>query len=214
MAAPRLSLVKTPGAAGAGDDAAMVAALVGRAPGAEREAWRRLRPLVEGTLRRTMGPGEDVADLSQEVFLRFFRGVRRLREAGAVRGFVVGICLHVVRREIRKRWVRRWLRLTPDGEPPEQETAQETAIDLESRDVLRRYYALLERIGGEARSLFVAREIEELPMADVAALHGLSISTTQRRLRRVVRRVAAMVAADPVLAAYLRARRAGGGDEP
>src|SRR6185436_6740975 len=147
------------------------------------------------------------SDLAQEVFLRFFRGVDPIRDPVTARRFVIGICMRVVGGELRRRWFRRFLRLTASGAPPEQETH----VDLDSREVLRRYYRVLEQIGGQARSLFVARQIEELPMAEVAALHGLSISTTQRKLRRVVRRVAAMVDADPALSAYLRAAN---GDEP
>jgi RNA polymerase sigma-70 factor, ECF subfamily len=199
MPIPRLSVVRDSPAIGESDDVALVEALRRRTPGSDRAAWIRFRPIVEGTLRRSMGPEGEVSDLAQEVFLRFFQGVHRLRDASAVRGFLIGISLRVVGAELRKRWFRRFLRLTPNGESPEQEVR----VDLESREVLRRYYAVLERIGGQGRSLFVARQIEELPMADVAAMHGLSISTTQRRLRRVVRRVAAMVDADPVLAAYL-----------
>lgn len=199
MPIPRLSVARVSPASGERDDAALVAALLRREPGSERAAWIRFRPIVEGSLRRSVGPEGEVSDLAQEVFLRFFQGVHRLREASAVRGFLIGICLRVVGAELRKRWFRRFLRLTSTGESPEQEVR----VDLESREVLRRYYDVLGRIGGQGRSLFVARQIEELPMADVAALHRLSISTTQRRLRRVVRRVAAMVDADPVLAAYL-----------
>jgi RNA polymerase sigma-70 factor, ECF subfamily len=211
MAVPRLSLVPETPTTGADDDVTLVAALRRRAPGSERAVWLRFRPIVEGTLRRSIGPDGEVADLAQEVFLRFFRGVHRLRDASAVRGFLIGICLRVVGGELRRRWFRRFLRPTATGDSPEQEFR----VDLESREVLRRYYAVLERIGGQGRSLFVARQIEDLPMAEVAALHGLSISTTQRRLRRVVRRVAAMVEADPVLAAYLRDRApATEGDPP
>ena len=199
MPVPRLSVVRDSPSTGQRDDAGLVTALLRREPGSERAAWIRFRPIVEATLRRSVGPQGEVSDLAQEVFLRFFQGVHRLREASAVRGFLIGICLRVVGAELRKRWFRRFLRLTSTGESPEQEVR----ADLESREVLRRYYDVLERIGGQGRSLFVARQIEELPMAEVAALHGLSISTTQRRLRRVVRRVAAMVDADPVLAAYL-----------
>jgi RNA polymerase sigma factor (sigma-70 family) len=199
MPAPRLSVVRDPPATAATNDVAVVSALRRHEPGSERAAWLHFRPFVEGTLRRSLGPEGEVVDLAQEVFLRFFRGAHRLRDDAAVRGFLVGICLRVVGGELRQRWFRRFLRLTPSGDSPEQEVR----VDLDSREVLRRYYAVLERVGGQGRSLFVARQIEELPMAEVAALHGLSISTTQRRLRRVVRRVAAMVEADPVLAAYL-----------
>jgi len=118
---------------------------------------------------------------------------------GTLRRLLTGICLRVVRRELRYRWLRRFLRLSATGDPPELSAS----LDVESREVLQHYYAVLGRLGAEGRSLYVARHIERLPMAEVAAHHGLSISTTQRRLGRVVRRVAAMVDADPVLAGYL-----------
>jgi RNA polymerase sigma-70 factor (ECF subfamily) len=181
------------------DDAELARALIREDPGITFVAWTRLHPVVDGTLRRLMGPGDDLADIAQEVFLRFFRQVGKLRDPAALRSFVTGICLRVVRRELRYRWLRRFLRLSATGDPPELSAS----LDVESREVLQHYYAVLGRLGAEGRSLYVARHIERLPMAEVAAHHGLSISTTQRRLGRVVRRVAAMVDADPVLAGYL-----------
>jgi RNA polymerase sigma-70 factor (ECF subfamily) len=101
---------------------------------------------------------------------------------------------------MRARWLRRFLRLTDTGEAPDVVAVDG---DDEARDVVRRYYRVLARLGGTARSLFVAREIERLSLDQAAALHGCSVSTAQRRLARITRRVAAMVADDPVLARYL-----------
>ena len=54
-------------------------------------------------MRRLLGPDRDIEDLSQEVFLRFFAAVPRLREPEAVRSFLFGICVRVTRRERRAR---------------------------------------------------------------------------------------------------------------
>jgi RNA polymerase sigma-70 factor (ECF subfamily) len=199
MPLPRLTLVGKPAPANGADDAELARALIRQDPGITFVAWTRLHPAVDGTLRRLMGPGNDIPDIAQEVFLRFFRHVGKLRDPAALRSFLTGICLRVVRRELRSRWLRRFLHLTATGDAPELAAS----LDVESREVLQHYYALLERLGAEGRSLYVARHIERLPMAEVAAHHGLSISTTQRRLARVVRRMAAMVEGDPVLAAYV-----------
>jgi len=199
MPAPRLTIVGKPAPEARLDDAELARALIRRDPGITFVAWTRLHPVVDGTLRRLMGPGDDLADISQEVFLRFFRQVGKLRDPAALRSFLTGICLRVVRRELRYRWLRRFLRLSATGDPPELSAS----LDVESREVLQHSYAVLGRLGAEGRSLYVARHIERLPMAEVAAHHGLSISTTQRRLGRVVRRLAAMVKADPVLVGYL-----------
>jgi RNA polymerase sigma-70 factor (ECF subfamily) len=112
-----------------------------------------------------------------------------------------GICIRVVRREVRRRWLRRWLRLTPAGDVPEVAGPD---ADPESRQVVDHYYRVLDRLSADARSLFVARHIEGLTLADVAALHGLSVSTAQRKLARARRRIAVLAKSDTVLRAYLR----------
>jgi DNA-directed RNA polymerase specialized sigma24 family protein len=82
----------------------------------------------------------------------------------------------------------------------------------DAREIVGRYYAILDRLGGVDRSLYVARHVERLPLAEVAALHGLSDSSARRRLLRVARRMAAMVDRDPALSAYLaEAKRSQGG---
>jgi RNA polymerase sigma-70 factor (ECF subfamily) len=164
---------------------------------AELEAWNRFAPGTGETLRRLLGPGPDREDLLQEVYLRFFRNIRSLREPAAVRGFLAGICVHVVRQEIARRRRARWLHLTATGSPPDTVT---TVPDVESRDVIARYYGILDQLGGKERSIFVSRTIEKLTLSEVAGVHGISVSTAQRRLARATKRVAALVRHDPVLA--------------
>ena len=188
-------------AAGEVDDTALVEALRRGASGAERLAWLRFGPMVARTHCRLAGAGGDEEDLSQEVFLRFFRTVGRLREPDAVRAYLTGICIRVVRREVRRRWLRRWLRLTPAGDVPDVAGPD---VDPESRQVVEHYHGVLDRLSAESRSLFVARHIEGLTLSDVAALHGLSVSTTQRKLARARQRIAALAKSDPVLRAYLQ----------
>jgi RNA polymerase sigma-70 factor (ECF subfamily) len=183
------------------DDVALVEALRRGAPGAERLAWFRFGPMVARTVCRLAGPGCDEEDLSQEVFLRFFRKVGRLREPGSVRPYLTGICIRVVRREVRRRWLRRWLRLTSGGDVPDIPGPD---VDPESRQVVEHYYRVLDHLSAEGRSLFVARHIEGLTLAEVAALHGLSVSTAQRKLARARARIAALAKSDPVLCAYLQ----------
>ncbi len=104
-------------------------------------------------------------------------------------------------KEIRRRRLKRWLRLTDDGILPEP--AAGIPLDgreREARDAVKRYYAILETLGGQARSLFVTRFIEGVELVEVARLHRLSLSTARRRLARASKRVDAMLRRDPVLA--------------
>jgi len=196
-----------PGGATARSDAEIAEALRRGDRDAELEAWNRFSPGSAETLRRLLGPGPDREDLLQEVYLRFFRNVRSLREPAAVRGFLSGICVHVVRQEIARRRRSRWLRLTDSGDPPE---ATSPAPDIETRDLIARYYAVLDKLGTTDRSIFVSRTVERLTLNEVADLHGVSISTAQRRLARATKRVAALVRQDPTLAALVARRTAEG----
>jgi RNA polymerase sigma-70 factor (ECF subfamily) len=180
-------------------DVALVDAIRRGDPGAELAAWNRFSPAVDRTLRRLMGPGQEHEDLLQEVFLRFFRRVGNLREPSAVRGFLTGIAVHVVRAEIARRTRFKWLHLTSTGDLPE---APVRPVDPEMREAVARYYQLLDGLGADDRSLFVSRTIEGLTLEEAAELHGISVSTAQRRLGRAGKRIALRVRRDPLLASF------------
>jgi len=184
------------------DDAALAASLRARERGAAVQAWARFSPLVLGVLRRFFGPGSmvDRQDLCQEVFLRFFARIDELRDASALRGFLVGISLGVAQNELRRVRVRRLIRLTPGGELPDVAVS---GADPEAREATLRFYHLLERVSVEDRTLFVTRYVEKMEIAELATVVGLPLSTAKRRLARATRRIGAKMRRDPALARYV-----------
>jgi len=133
--------------------------------------------------------------------MRFFKRVDTLREAEAVAGFLSGIAVHVVHAELARRRRRSWLRLTATGSPPEVLGPHPNA---DAREAVAHYYRQLETLGVKDRSILVARTIEGLTLNEVAAAHGMSVSTTQRRLARATKRMASLVRRDPVLLALVQ----------
>jgi RNA polymerase sigma-70 factor, ECF subfamily len=184
------------------DDAALARAAAEGDPRAASAIWDRFSPLVRGLLRRSIGPGSEVEDAVQDVFLRFFRNLGTLRDPEAVRSFLIGITIRVAHSELRRRRFRRWLRLTDTGAVPEQEA---TAFDPEAREALTRLYAALDRLDDESRLAFVLRHVESLELDDVARALDVSLATTKRRLTKATSRLHAMVSRDAVLAAYVTA---------
>jgi RNA polymerase sigma-70 factor (ECF subfamily) len=183
----------------ADSDVALVEALRRGDARAELAAWNRFATGVDQTLRRLLGPGPDREDLLQEVFIRFYRRIGTLREPSAVRGFLTGICIHVVRAEIGRRQRKRWLSLTATGDLPEPAPS---FPDLEGREAVTRYYHVLDKLSGKDRSVFVSRTIEGMTLDEVAAAHDVSVSTAQRRINRASKRVAVLVRRDPMLARF------------
>ena len=188
------------------EDADLVRALIARERYAPGALWRRFAPIVSRILRRTLGPGHDVEDVAQEIFLCVFEKVSLLREPTALRNFVISITVLTARSEIRRRWVRRWSRLAAKGDASEDAIIE---VDTDSREALWRFYGVLDRLNATDRTLFVMRFIEEHPLLEVAEALGMSLATTKRRLARAQSRVQLLVERDPVLCDYVTIRTPG-----
>jgi RNA polymerase sigma-70 factor (ECF subfamily) len=197
-------LLVLPGAAlEESDDAELARALIARDPQAPRALWRRYAPMVFRMLRRALGPGHDVEDLAQEVFLCVFEKVPTLREPKALKAFVISITVLTTRSELRRLWVRRWIRLSGKTDPTGKAVVH---IDTDAREALGRFYGVLDRVNAQDRTLFVLRFMEGLGLLEVAAAAGLSLATTKRRLARVWSKVRLLVERDPILAEYITNR--------
>lgn len=173
--------------------------------GATRQAWDHFSPLVRRILRRALGPGADVEDLLQDVFLRFFEHVGSLRRDTALRGFLIAITVNALRGELRRRRVRRIVRFVDPAELPELRVVD---TDPEARDALKRFYAILERLRQSDRLAFSLRVIEGMALADVAAALSVSVPTVRRRVARAKARVIYHVERDPLLSGYAAASEA------
>ncbi len=182
------------------DDAALVQAAASGDGRAARVIWDRHSPAVRATLRRIMGPQADVEDLLQEVFLRLFRQVGALREASALRAFLLGIAVRVVGSELRRRRVRRFLRLTDSGTLPEVEQGP---ADHGARQSLDRLYEMLENLSPESRTIFALRYFEGLQVNEIASTLGVSLATAKRRLAKVTAHILTLVRRDEKLHGYL-----------
>jgi RNA polymerase sigma-70 factor (ECF subfamily) len=196
----RLRIV-SPGRERPEDDAALVAAVLAREPGAAGRMWDRYASLVRGMLRRMLGP-VDVEDGIQDAFLRLFRDLDSLRDPTALRSFLIGITLHVAKSELRRRRAKRWLLLSDDGVVAEPEALAADEWD-EPRAAVRSLYKMLDRVSDERRTVFVLRYVEGLDLAELSAVLDCSLATTKRRVADAARRVNLLAASDPLLAPYL-----------
>jgi RNA polymerase sigma-70 factor (ECF subfamily) len=183
------------------DDATLVHKLVDQHPDAARLIWQRFAPMVHRILRRSFGPDEDVEDLAQEVFMCVFQKASTLREPQALKAFVITVTAFTVRGELRRRWSRRWLRR--QGSSTGSVGQLVFHQDIESREALRRFYLILDRVGVQDRTAFVLRFIEGMPLEDVAVALDVSVATAKRRLARAWDRVVLLAERDTALVDYL-----------
>jgi RNA polymerase sigma-70 factor (ECF subfamily) len=182
------------------DDVTLASEAAKGDPGAHAAIWDRYAPLVRRILVRSIGPGSEVEDQVQEVFLRFYRNRALLRDPGALRSFLFGITLRVAASELRARRIRSWLHLTKDGVIDEREAPR---TDPDAREAVRRLYAILDRLDANSRLAFVLHYVDGWELTEVAEAFGVSLATVKRRLARTSVRVFASAQADSLLVAYL-----------
>jgi RNA polymerase sigma-70 factor (ECF subfamily) len=181
-------------------DADLARALIARDANAPRLLWKRFAPMVFRILRRAMGPGHDVEDLVQDVFLCVFEKVPALREPKVLKAFVISCTVFNARSELRRLWRQRLIRVADKGDVSGDALVE---VDHDGREALSRFYAVLDRINAHDRTMFVLRFIEGLEVAEVAAASGWSLATTKRRLARAWSKVTLLVDRDPLLREYL-----------
>jgi len=167
------------------------------------ETWTRFAPMVLTTARRSLGSKSEAEDVAQEVFLLVFRKAKTIRNPDSLRSFIYSFAVRVLKAELRRRKVRRWLPFLPD-----------TPLDLgfgtlevESRDVLKKLYAFLDRLSPRDRIAFVLRRMEAMTVEEIAATMDISISTVKRAIAHASDRLSLWIEADPDLASLRKERR-------
>jgi RNA polymerase sigma-70 factor (ECF subfamily) len=188
------------------DEADLARALLEGRRGAAPLAWRRFYPIVISTLRRLLGPGDDLPDLSQDVFARFFAKLPDLRKQGSIRAFVTGIAFRRAREEIKRRRVRRSSANLVLHHLNELSLARIT--DPERRHAAGRLYRMMSHLSENDRTAYTLRYVEGLELNEIATALGVSLSTVRRSIRRASEQLDRLVRNDPMLASFseLRAR--------
>src|SRR4051812_21010739 len=73
--------------------------------------FRRYSPYVASIGLRLLGRDEELDDLVQDVFLEAHRGLKQVRDAGSVKGWLARICVRRAVRRLRRRRLRAFLSL-------------------------------------------------------------------------------------------------------
>ena len=148
------------------------------------EIYRRYCRYVAAVILRLDGRNAEVEDLVQDVFVEATRGLRRLRQPEAIRGWLATIAVRTVRRRLRLRRVKRFLGLAREASPA---TLIDPAASPVDRLLLRAVYRVLDDLPVEDRLAFALHTIEGETMEAVARLCGCTYATAKRRVARAQR---------------------------
>jgi len=126
-----------------------------------------------------LGDPAAAEDAVQEATFRTWRHVGRLRPGSSVRAWFLTVVANHCRSQLRSRW---W-RVLRGLEQTESSVAMD--VDPASLDLERALLALDER----DRAAIFLRYCEDLPLADVAAALGITMTAARSRIHRALRRL-------------------------
>src|SRR5436190_12656674 len=137
-----------------------------------------------------LGDRDEALDVSQEVFLRVFRTLSRLRGQSALPTWIYRIVVNQARN--RQRWWRRRRRaelISLDDHLQrcgEIEATREVLPDrlLASKETAVRIWSAMERLPFDQRTALVLREIDGLRYEEIAFSLGVAVGTVKSRLTR------------------------------
>ncbi len=147
--------------------------------------YRQHGAQVASWAARLMGPGTDVEDVVQEVFLVVQRRLPGFRGEAKVTTWLYEITFRVAQGWRRRRRFRSWLGL--DQADPAGDLVSERANplqELEVRQATETVYAVLDRLRERDRTILVLFEIEKLSGEEIAALERTSLNNVWSRIHR------------------------------
>ena len=179
------------------DEAALVEEL--RAGSEEAFAWliARYHQPIYSLLARTVRNSADAADLTQDVFVKVFRGIRGFHGQSSLRTWIYRIALREASNQ--RRW---WKRHQQQEIAMEQEMAQgDCGRPVQLKDMLvdpaespydavlheenrTRVEQALRQVPEPFRTTLVLRDIEGFVYEEVAAMQGVNLGTVKSRLVR------------------------------
>lgn len=179
------------------EEAALIAEL--QAGSEEAFAWliAHYHQPIYSLLARMLHDRADAADMTQEVFVKVFRGVGHFHGESSLRTWIYRIALHEASNQ--RRW---WMRHKQQEIPIEQDMTEScygTAIKL--REMLidpaespfemavhaqnrARVEEALSRVAEPFRTTLILRDIEGFVYEEVAEIQGVNLGTVKSRLVR------------------------------
>lgn len=142
--------------------------------------YRRYAPYVGVVATRLLGRDQEVDDLVQDVFLAALGGISRLRDPGAIKGWLAKVTVRSAVRRLRKRRLLLALQLTAADD---YEQLAAPSATQEQRALLVAVYRALDLLPARTRVIWILRHVQHEPLHAIVELTGCSQSTVQRRLR-------------------------------
>lgn len=165
-------------------------------PSAADALVERYGASIDKRVWRLLGADSEHGDVVQQVYLRLFQAIPRVRDPEALPDWIAKVTVNVVRNELRSRKHRRLF-------APIAEASNDSSSALGNPDHglrLRRAFEILERMRIDDRIAFIMRFIEGAELKEIGIATDRSLATVKRRVARARDAFLKKALRDPILA--------------
>jgi RNA polymerase sigma-70 factor (ECF subfamily) len=187
------------------DDSELLAALRAGDTAAAAALHDRVRPQVDRTVRRLLGPGDfDGEDVAQQAMIELVGTIDRYRGDCSLDSWTSTITAHAVYKHIRRRKTERRIFGALEGDGfAETRSHSRTGRDALVRSALSRVLGHLNAVDEGKAWTFVLHDVCGYDLREIAQITATSVAAAQSRLVRGRREVHERIASDPELANLL-----------
>jgi RNA polymerase sigma-70 factor (ECF subfamily) len=155
----------------------------------EAFAWivKRHEDYVYNAVIYMTGDDRDAEDITQEVFLKAYRGIRNFRHEAELRTWLYRIAVNTVRsgwRRQKRRPSCDSLQDRPSADLPSGPDDQNPVRKIVQQETIQRVKKAISELKQEWREVIVLRDIEGLTYAEVAGVLDVPEGTVKSRLAR------------------------------
>jgi RNA polymerase sigma-70 factor (ECF subfamily) len=174
-------------------------ALVQHCRRGDREAFARLMRLYQRQIfnytYRMLGNAEEAEDLTQDIFVAAFRGIRGFRGEAKFSTWLFRIALNQTRNRIKYLSRRNFFaRQAKRAEPGNNFTAEYPEAIADSgpspeqftmtKDLVSKVQECLNQLGHQARQIIVLRDVQGFSYEELSQMLSLNLGTVKSRLHR------------------------------
>lgn len=210
--ASRAPLMLVPAAAGNSerpgppelDDSTLLAGLKARDTSLSNAFYARVRPIVDRTLVRLLGPRDsDYEDVAQRALFELVSTIDRFRADCPLDAWISIVTARTTYRAIRRRRLERRLFVNEPAADFPQATRSH-AGSVAARQAIQRVGAELERMNQDRVWTFLLHDVYGYDLKEVGQITGASLMAAQSRLVRGRREIHERIKRDEALARFLK----------
>ncbi|MFP4416838.1 MAG: RNA polymerase sigma factor [Chitinispirillaceae bacterium] len=152
----------------------------------QRQLFRQYRQSVFSLVYRLLGPGYDLDDIIQQVFIKVFRSLSGFKGLSSLDTWIYRITSKVCTDQLRKKYRKRQLDIIDGSDEMIDFVAAPSQYnpdrDMEQQEISKQVFAALEKLSIPKRTVVVMFEMEQMSLDQISEILNLPVGTVKSRL--------------------------------